>query len=112
DQHVFRLEIAVNDPPRVNGIQSGKNLPHQADRLAHTETSVVLLEEIPQRAAVDKLHDDVRRSAFMTYVEDLDRVLAADRRRGLGLTFEPGPELPVRCQFRAQFLDRDGSMQR
>jgi len=57
DQHVRRLQIAVNDPDRVNRGQPVRDLSADvsAEVLGNT---LEVLEEVAERLSLDVLHDD------------------------------------------------------
>src|SRR5580698_10936809 len=80
------------------------NLKSDAEDLGHRHRALAKL--LPQRLAVNPLHDDERQTVHRTDVVNRDDVRMIQRRSGAGLLYES--RLRAReHQFSANSLDRD-----
>ena len=73
EQHVLRLDVAVDQAPGVCGGEPGEHSVHHGDRLSDGE-ALLLLEQIAQRDAWQVLHHQVRQLAVLTLVEHVHHV--------------------------------------
>ena len=82
DQHVLRLEVAVDDPVLVGEPRRLEDLADQRRPPARRQPA---LDQLLERRALDVLHRDVVGAVDLAAVEDADdvRVLEPGRRRGL-----------------------------
>ena len=113
DHHVGRFDVTVHDAHPVAVRQRGQH-PLGHPRGLRRRQGVLAVEPVAQGLAVDELHHDVRARHLAAVVVG-DRLLARvvdshDRRVGqaagrLGLPPEPGQEVGIPGQVRAQQLD-------
>ncbi len=88
DHDVARLEVAVDDPALVDGLEAGAHLPAEGDGLPGREVADGL-DQVVERLALDELHADVEGAVHLAEVVD-----AADVGMGDGLSqgqFAPEP---------------------
>ncbi len=76
-----RLHVAMNDSKGVGGRQTARDLFRIVERANDRQTSVVA-NDLAQRSADDKLHDDKRPLVPITNVIHGDDVRTVDLRRG------------------------------
>jgi hypothetical protein len=106
EQHVGGLQVPVHDPGRVDrgqrlGEPGGQAVQHLGvERAARVDV-------LGQRGAVGVLGDQERLRRLGVGLDHPDRAHALDPGQRGHLAAEPGPELRVVGQFRAQHLDRD-----
>jgi hypothetical protein len=86
DDHVLRLEIAMNDAARVRGCQTGDDSVRQAEAFGGRERPCP--EEITKRRAIDPLHDQEEPPVELGDVVDGDDVDMRDARRVSSFTKE------------------------
>jgi hypothetical protein len=80
DQDVARLDVAVDEPSRVSGVERVRHLTHDrrgASRLERT----VLSEEVPQIGPLHVAHRDVEDTAHLARLVDRDDVRMLERGR-------------------------------
>ena len=115
--HVGRLDVAVHDAHAVAVLQRREHAGRDPQRLGPVQRPG-LAEQVAHGAALDVLHDDVRRlhgraagllDDVLTAVVDRDDGRMVQGRGGLGLAAEPLVELRVPGQVGAQHLDRDAA---
>ena len=109
-QHVGRLDIAVDDAARMRCVQRFVDLLGDA-RGRHRLERPALLDDRGQVAAVDELHDDERVAGFHAVVENVDHVGVVERRGRLRLLTEARHEGRIATVLGAQHLDRDVAAQ-
>ena len=80
EQHVVRLEIAVNDPVPVREAGRMEDLRHDVDRQRRIKRALFAHDRL-QRSAGHVLHRDVVRPLPLAAVEDGDDVRVRKRRR-------------------------------
>ena len=105
DDHVLRLDVAVDDPAPVRVAERLQDLLGEVDRDVRRQRAA-LAHELLQRAPVDQLHRDVGRPVPLGAVEDADDVRVREPRRGLRLAPEALAELRVLGEAPAQQLQR------
>src|SRR5438552_6172161 len=108
EDHVRRLEIAVDDASGMGGIERGGHLRHEAGDLVRREWAA-LGDEVAQRLSRDELHDHERVAAVPALVKHRDHVRMDDRRGAPRLVGEPGAERLIRTG--AKQLHRDVAIQ-
>ena len=104
-QHVGRLDVAVDDAARVGRVERLEDLLGDARGGQRLERAA-LLDHGAEVAAVDQLHDDERVARLHAVVEDVDDVRMAQRGGRLRLLAEAGDERRVAAVLGAQNLDR------
>ena len=111
EQEVARLDVAVDDPVRVRGVECGRGLAQPLERSADGLRSAAL-EPVGERAAGEVLHDDVGPPLVIADVEDGDRAGGVrEPRDGERLAGEaPANRLVVRVAV-GEHLDRDDPRQ-
>jgi hypothetical protein len=105
DHDVRRLDVAVGDPLRVRVREARDDLAGERER-AHGQQRA-LVHDLPQGAAGDELHHQVRRALPDPEVDDRDAVRVGELAHHPGLALEPREELRVVGVRRVEELDRD-----
>ena len=111
DQHVVRLDVAVDDAAPVRVLEPGQRLLGVADRLALGQRRVGV-DLVLQRLAVDVLHRDVVLAAGLAAVVDGDDVGVRQAGRRPGLPAEALDEPLVARVPLGQDLDGDPAVER
>ena len=106
DQHVVRLDVAVDDAVAVSEPDRGEDLPRVVDREVDRRRPACD-DELLQGTAVEVLHRDVVRAFRLAAVIDRDDVRMRKAGRVLRLTAEALDELFVTGVAIVQDLDRD-----
>ena len=89
EEDVLRLEVPVDDPRVVRALQGAAHVADDPRRLAQRDRPQSL-DSLVERLAQQELHDHVRSPVVGdAVVEDLDGVLALDRRRRARFGHEP-----------------------
>ena len=105
DQHVRRLDVAVDDAFRVRVLHGAADLHEQLQPLARRQ--LVSVAELGDRHAVHQLHHEVRPARVGgAGVEHLGDVLVVHQRQRLALGLEAGDHL-ARVDARLDHLERD-----
>ncbi len=104
DQHVLRLQVAVDDPLAVGEARGVEDLAGEVDRVLGAHPA---LDQVLQLRAVDVLHRDEVGVAELAAVEDADHVRVLEAGGGLGLAAEALDELLVLGEAVVEDLDRD-----
>ncbi len=104
-QHVGRLDVAVDDAARMRCVERLVDLLGDARGRNRLERPV-LADDGGEVTAVDQLHDDERVARLHAVVEDIDHVGVIERRGRLGLLPETSDERGVAAILRAQHFDR------
>ncbi len=87
EEHVLRLEVAVDDPSLVGASERTGELPSELGRLLDPEGPAV--EPVPERASGDERHDEVRSHARRSRIEERhEPVLHRERREEPPLALE------------------------
>ena len=71
DHDVARLHVAVDDPPRVRGLERAQQRQPDLRRLLRRQRAVVA-HDVRERAGLDELHDEERRAVVLDDVVDGD----------------------------------------
>ena len=105
DQHVGRLDVPVDQPRRVRGVQRRR---HGRDdgRGPGRRQRALAAQQAADVAAGHVAHRDEQHAACLARLVDGDDVRVIDRGRGPRLAEEPAPELLVGRQRRGQDLQR------
>jgi hypothetical protein len=90
-QDVARLDVAVDQPAGVGGVQRARDLPGDRQGLLGCQRSV-FGQQRGQVDAVDVAHGDPQHPVGLASVIDRQHVGVVDGRRQLRLTQEPFPE--------------------
>ncbi len=103
--HVLRLQVAVDDPPRVRGREPLGDLRGESEQPSRRQGTAVqgLAEALP----FHELHHDVRDAPFASDVVDGDDVRMAERRRRARLELEAAQTLRIRREVLGEDLQRD-----
>jgi hypothetical protein len=109
EEHVFRLDVAVNDAFFVRILQRVTDLWHDLERLLRREFAG--LQRLPQIDAVHVLHQEKEVSSRLAEVVDRDDVRVAQLREGAGFTEEPLGERRILAHFRRQHFERDRAIE-
>ena len=88
DQHVGRLDVAVNDPAGVRMLDRPGHLDRDADRLIHRELPGA--NQLIEPVAFHELHHDEVAAVGLPAIDDLDDVGVAQLGDGDRFTFKPG----------------------
>jgi hypothetical protein len=107
DEDVAGLDVPVDQPGPVGGVQRVPDLPHQRQRPAHREVPALLEQHALQVAADDVAHRDEQLPVGLAGLEYGDDVRVVQRRGQPGLPDEPLPELLVVRQLRGEQLQGD-----
>ncbi len=110
EQDVRGLDVAVDDPARVRGVERAGDLGDDVHRAAGVETAGGA-DERPQVRAVDVAHGDVERALVLARVVDRDHVGVIDRGGEAGLGHEALAEADVLGEVRGDQLERDGAIE-
>ena len=105
EEHVVRLEVAVNDALGVRRRERRQHLPDDHARLVRSERGAAG-DALAQRLAAQKLHHQEGLVLGEPGVEDLDDVLVADFRGRACLAGEAPHRLGHPCEVRVEHLDR------
>ena len=106
DEHVVRLDVAVDDPVPVRVPERREHLADVRDRHGDGARAAGD-EELLQRPSLDVLHDDVVRAVGLAAIEDRDDVRVREAGRVRCLAPEALDELRVVRVALVEHLDRD-----
>jgi hypothetical protein len=114
DLDVGGLQIPVDDPVLVRGLERLGDLPRRRQRLVHRQGT--LAETVGERGPFDQLHDERGYGVSGisgTVLQPVDRgdVGMVERRQHFGFALEPRQPLGVRRDGRGQHLDGDLALQ-
>ena len=105
DEHVARLQVAVDDPVRVSGRDRARDLQahtqHEFDR-----QRAMAFDAVVQILAAQTLHDHEADTVLFDPVEDIDDAGVADARRGARLLDQAFRGLRL-DRLRQERLERD-----
>ncbi len=105
EEHVLRLQIAVDDPRpvrRVQRLQHGQGRAHRGLDIEARDARQRRADRLP----VEQLHHDVRPELAHPRVEHVDHVGVADAVDGLRLLKKTLRELDAQRKLRVEELDR------
>ncbi len=105
EQHIGRLEVAVDDAVGVAGGQRVGDLGHQQGARDRAERPV-LAQVAGQVGAVDEVHHQGQQLALDDQVADLDDVRVGEPQQQRALAQEPHHDIGVGGELLAQDLDR------
>ncbi len=104
-QDVPRLQVAVDQPRPVGGVNGPRHVPQEPDLVLQRQ----LLGQLPQAAAVDELHGDVGAPLDLADLVDLADVRVVHPRLGPGLAQEA---LGLRSPVPVEELERHPAAER
>ena len=111
EQHVGRLDVAVDEPALVRDVQRRADLrDHVRDAIGGQGARRP--HERPQVLPVDVAHRDVQLVAVLARVVDGEHVRVLDRRRRPRLAQEPRAEVGIAGQGGRDELQRDDAVER
>ncbi len=106
EEDVLGLEITVHDAGGVGGAERARHLPHDAQRLAGSQTPEPA-QTLVERLALEQLHHDVGAAVLgVAEIEDLHDPRIGHRGRGARLVEEPPHGVGLERGRRVQHLDR------
>ncbi len=105
DDDVPGLDVTVDEALPVRRVERGGDLAEDVQR-RHGLEPLRLLEPRLQVDTLDVAHDDEQDAVGFSGFVDRDDVRVIDRRRKMGLAFEPLAEAGVVCELRRQDLER------
>jgi hypothetical protein len=111
EQHVLRLDVAVDDTARVRVRQRVRDGERDRKRFLRRQAAPAL-EVPPEIFPVDKLHHQEGAPVLVTRGQHADDVRMVQPARDLRFAQEPAAHLAVRGELRQQALDRDGRRRR
>src|SRR5262249_43507475 len=106
EQHVRGLQVAVDEPARVDRLEAARHLGSERGGLAPRDPSA-LLQPLVERARRQELEHEVERARVLARALDARDVRMLDRDRELALSPEARDEAGRRVA--EEELDRDGS---
>ena len=95
DQHVRRLDVAVDQAAAVGGVERRADLPDDADRALRRQAAARRVDERAQVGALDEAHREVQHAVGLAGLVDRHDVGVVDRRRELRLRLEAVAEVDV-----------------
>ncbi len=110
DQHVLRLDVAVDQPGPVGGAEGGEHRLQDVQRGPDGERAAVA-QQVAQGAAGHVLHGEENVSAVRALVEDVHHVGVGELGDRLGLADEAGGEALVAGQRGVHHLEDDHPVQ-
>ncbi len=108
EQDVARLEVAVHDADRVDGLERADEALAEPQQRRAAERPL-RGDDLVERGAGDVARDEVGALAVDVGVDDRGDALVADAAEGVDLALEPGPGVRVVGDVRAQHLDGHGA---
>jgi len=105
EQHVRRLHVAVHEPERVRGLETGRDLRQDAGGARRRERS--RREQGVEARAVDQVHREKQPTAGVAGLVDANHVRVPDGGGEPGLPAEPRAELLVVGERGGHHLQRD-----
>jgi hypothetical protein len=111
DEHVFRLQVAMDDPERMRGLQGFEHLRSILTRDRHRQASLTI-QHAGQHLAFKEFHYDVRMAIRCSIdVRHLDYVDASDLRRHTRFLKETLDETGATVELGVQNFDCDTGSQ-
>ena len=109
DEDVLRLDVAMDEPRCVRGVECRRDRCEQAQRAGGVELARV--DEVLQRVAAHVAHREIQAVLGLAGVVDRDDVRVVERRLDLALAAEARAERLVGGQRRVEQLQRDRAVQ-
>lgn len=110
DQDVGRLDVPVDQPGRVRGIQSVGDLLDDRHGEVGAERLVRLLEDRAEVAALDETHVEIEPAVDLPEAVDGDHVRIVQSGSGLRLTAKPLLKRDIGGHVIRQHLERDDAV--
>ncbi|MEZ4379857.1 MAG: hypothetical protein R3A79_00810 [Nannocystaceae bacterium] len=105
EEHVLRLEVAVDEARRVGGVEPPARVAQRPQELAPRHVRAA--KEAAEILAVDELHRQVDAVVVLADLIDLDDEGAREARERLGLAEHPLADLRLAGELLLDQLDRD-----
>ena len=109
DEQIRRLDVAVDDPGGVRGLERVGDLDRERQQQIGLERAPG--DAMLQRRPVEELHDEERAAVLLADVVDGADVGVIQRRRGPRLAAESGQRLGIVGEVGRQELQRDEALQ-
>ena len=109
-QDVAGLDVAVDEPGAVCGVERGSDAGSDVDRQLRAEARLHV-EQLAQALAVDELHDDGLATGFCEHVVDGDDVGMREAGDGDGFATKALGDHGIRRQARLQPLEGDAAVE-
>ena len=106
EQDVARLDVAVDEPGVMCGVQGTGHLPDEVDRPFRFEAAFAT-QQVAQVFALDVLHREEEAAVVVAGGDRGDDVRVVEARSDLTLAQEPLPEALVVCELAVEQLERD-----
>ncbi|CAH0327155.1 hypothetical protein SRABI128_05819 [Microbacterium sp. Bi128] len=106
DQDVFGLDVPVDHSGGVRGAEAFDDRIDQRQGQPRRQGALVI-EDIPQRVALDEFHDQIGEPAVLALVQDAHDVWVGEPGGSLGFAAQPIEELRVVSQMGMEHLQRD-----
>ena len=109
-EHVLRLDVAVDDPAPVGVVERGRRLPQVLARLRQAERAL-LAQAVVEGAPLDVGHHQVGGVVGLAVVVDGEDVGVVERGDRLRLALEARQEVGVRGEVGVEHLDRHAPLE-
>ncbi len=111
DQDVRRLDVAMDEPAPVRGVERGRDLPGDPHRALRRQPAVRAVDQRAQVGALDVAHRQVQHALVLARLVDGHDVRVVDRGRELRLRLEAVAEVEVVGELGRDHLERDGPVE-
>ena len=110
EQHVLRLDVAVDDAVSVRVRERAEHRADDAQRLGRRQRAFA--QNLAQAAPLDVFHDEERTAVDLAAVDDGDDVGVRELAQHVGLAVEALEKLRVLREVRGEHLERDRAAER
>ena len=112
DQHVRRLDVAVDQFSAMRRRERRRNLPHEPARALGLQAALAAVDQGAQVRSLDVAHDQVEHALALTRLVDGDHVGVLDRRGDARLALEALAEGHVPGELWSDRLERHLAVER